>query len=160
MERAQRHLLPNRSVGELSAEGKATLTIGIATSAVSGFGSTHRVRRSISCISCRAGVQGRGPGGRSKRATVGRHGVIPADDARRRAKKLLAAIRAGDELDEGAGPTVAEVAVWYLREQVAVRCKPRTQEGYRQVIHCNVVPPRASVVSLFSSIGARAFFPH
>ncbi len=89
-------------------------------------------------------MQGRGPGGRSKRATVGRHGVITADDARRRAKKLLAAIRAGDELDEGAGPTVAEVAVWYLREQVAVRCKPRTQKGYRQVIHCNVVPPRAS----------------
>ena len=70
--------------------------------------------------------------------------MIPADDARRRAKKLLAAIRAGEELDEEARPMVAELVERYLREQVAVRCKPRTQEGYRQVIHRNVVPPRAS----------------
>ena len=53
---------------------------------------------------------------------------------------MLAAIKAGEEPDKGVGPTVAELAERYLREHAAVRCKPRTQKGYRQVIHRNVVP--------------------
>ena len=35
---------------------------------------------------------------------------------------------------------VAELAERYLREHVAVRCKPATAKGYRQVIGRNVVP--------------------
>ena len=41
-------------------------------------------------------VQTRGPAG-TKRITVGRHGVIGADEARRRAALVIARIRAGDD---------------------------------------------------------------
>ena len=88
-------------------------------------------------------VQGRGPGG-SKRITVGRHGMISADEARRQGAAHLTRIKAGEEPESGAdaegGPTVAELAERYLREHVAVRCKENTQKGYRQVIGRHVLP--------------------
>ena len=88
-------------------------------------------------------VQGRGPRG-SKRITVGRHGLIPADEARRRGAALLIRIKAGEEPgaepdDEGV-PTVAELAERYLREHVEVRCKPLTVKGYRQMIVRHILP--------------------
>ena len=88
-------------------------------------------------------VQGRGPEG-SKRVTIGRHGTISADEARRRGKALLARIKAGEEPGSGSGgeggPTVAELAERYLREHAEVRCKPLTVKGYRQVIGKHILP--------------------
>ena len=92
-------------------------------------------------------VQSRGPGG-SKRVAVGRHGVISAEEARRRGASMLIRIKADPDREPGpqprpgaeAGPTVAELAERYLREHAAVRCKPRTVRGYRQVIGRNVLP--------------------
>ena len=93
-------------------------------------------------------VQGRGPGG-SKRVTIGRHGTISADEARRQGDGLLARIRAGEEPGSGTGseggPTVADLAERYLREHVEVRCKPATVTGYRQVIGKHVLPPLGKV---------------
>ena len=93
-------------------------------------------------------VQGRGPGG-SKRVTIGRHGTISADEARRLGNGLLARIRAGEEPGSGTGseggPTVADLAERYLREHVEVRCKPATVTGYRQVIGKHVLPPLGKV---------------
>ena len=103
-----------------------------------GFG--VRVYRSGSRVYL---VQGRGPHG-AMRVTIGRHGVLPAGEARRRAAAVLARIRAGTEPRPGPGAdrttTVAELAERYLREYVAVRCKPATLRGYRQVIRRHVVP--------------------
>ena len=91
-------------------------------------------------------VQTRGPSG-PKRVTVGRHGVITADQARRRAALIIARIKAGEEptpepmeAERKVGPTVAEVATRYLDEHVAVRCKPKTAETYRSVIKKHIVP--------------------
>ena len=88
-------------------------------------------------------VQGRGPRG-SKRITIGRHGTIAADEARRRGAALLIRIKAGEEPGaepgEGKGPTVAELAERYLREHVEVRCKPLTVKGYRQIIVGHILP--------------------
>ena len=93
-------------------------------------------------------VQGRGPGG-SKRITVGRHGLISADEARRQGAALLTRIKAGEEPGAGpgseGGPTVADLAERYLREHVAVRCKPNTVKGYRQVIGRHVLPALGKV---------------
>ena len=91
-------------------------------------------------------VQARGPRG-SKRMTVGRHGTISADEARRLGTGLLARIRAGEEPGAGAGtgPTVADLAERYLREHVEVRCKPATVTGYRQVIGKHILPPLGKV---------------
>ena len=89
-------------------------------------------------------VQTRGPAG-TKRITVGRHGVIGADEARRRAALIIARIRAGEDLAEHpaqkpAGPTLAVLAERYLREHVAVRCKPSTAAQYRLAIERYIVP--------------------
>lgn len=90
-------------------------------------------------------VQTRGPGG-SRRVTLGRHGVLSADEARRRAAVIVARIQSGEEPvparagHADAGPTVADVAERYLREHVAVRCKANTARGYWRVIGRHLLP--------------------
>ena len=88
-------------------------------------------------------VQTRGPAG-TKRITVGRHGVIGAQEARRRAALIIARIRAGEapvpEAKKTETVTVATLADRYLREHVAVRCKPTTAAQYRLAIERYIVP--------------------
>ncbi len=89
-------------------------------------------------------VQTRGPKG-TRRTTVGRHGVIGAGEARRRASLVIARIRAGEDIADRpvpkpAGPTLAALARRYLREHVAVRCKPSTSAQYRLAIERHIVP--------------------
>ena len=89
-------------------------------------------------------VQARGPQG-TRRVTVGRHGVIEAQEARRRAGRIIARIKAGGEPVPAppcapAGPTVAALAARYLREHVAVRCKASTAAQYRLAIERYIVP--------------------
>ena len=135
MARLQRMSLSNRVVDRLSAEGKDVIywDRDLPGFGVRVYGSGARVYL----------VQGRGPGG-SKRIAVGRHGVISADEARRRGAMLLTRIKAGEEPEPRSGaeaePTVAELAERYLSEHVAVRCKPNTARGYRHVIDKHVLP--------------------
>ena len=89
-------------------------------------------------------AQARGPEG-PKRVAVGRHGVIHADQARKRAALVIARIKAGEEavpepIKPAGGPTVAELAKRYLAEYVSVRCKPRTVKTLRSVVGRNIVP--------------------
>ena len=89
-------------------------------------------------------AQARGPEG-PKRVAVGRHGVINADEARKRAAHIIARIKAGEEavpepMKPAGGPTVAELCARYLAEYVAVRCKPGTAALYRSVIDRHVLP--------------------
>ena len=91
-------------------------------------------------------VQARGPKG-PKRVTVGRHGVINADQARRRAALIIARIKAGEvpvakpmALTVASGPTVAELAARYMEEHVAVRCKPMTEKTFRSLLNKHVLP--------------------
>ena len=99
-------------------------------------------------------VQARGPSG-TKRVTVGRHGVIDASEARRRATLILARIRAGEdpvsEAPEPESVTVATLAARYLREHVAVRCKPTTAAQYRLAIERYIVPALGTLA--VSSLG-------
>ena len=101
-------------------------------------------------------VQTRGPAG-TKRITVGRHGVIGADEARRRAALIIARIRAGEDLErpaqKPAGPTLAALAERYLREHVAVRCKPSTAAQYKLAIERYIVPALGDMA--VSAIGRR-----
>lgn len=89
-------------------------------------------------------AQARGPEG-PKRVAVGRHGVINADEARKRAAYIIARIKAGEEaipkpMKPVGGPTVAELCARYLTEYVAVRCKPGTAALYRSVINRHILP--------------------
>ena len=99
-------------------------------------------------------VQTRGPAG-TRRISVGRHGVIGASEARRRAALIVARIRAGEEpvpeAQKAESITVAALAARYLREHVAVRCKPTTATQYRLAIERYIVP--ALGTSAVSSLG-------
>ena len=85
--------------------------------------------------------------GKSKRATVGRHGVLTADQARQRATLMIARIKAGKEASashpaagEQDGPTVAELAERYLKDHVEVRCKPKTVTLCRLLLTKHIIP--------------------
>ena len=106
-------------------------------------------------------VQSRGPDG-PRRIALGRHGVISADEARRRAAPIIARIKAGADAGPHAlapaepapaeptvagphapapvEPTIAALARRYLREHVAVRCKPATAAQYRAAIDNYILP--------------------
>ena len=137
MARMQRRSLSNRLVDRLSADDKAII---YWDRDLSGFG--VRVYPSGAKVYL---VQTRGPDG-SKRVTVGRHGVISAELARRRAAVIVARIKAGEDPEPrpkgGArsGVTVAELAERYLREHVALRCKPGTSKAYRYTIEKHLLP--------------------
>ena len=86
-------------------------------------------------------------GGRSRRLTLGRHGLIPVDQARTEAARIIADIKAGGEplpangaAPADAGPTVAEVAERYMREHVAARCKPTTVRQCRHTLDHHLLP--------------------
>ena len=94
-------------------------------------------------------AQARGPKHRNgpKRVTVGRHDILNADEARRRAALIIARIKAGEEpvpeplaAKLANGPTVGDLAARYLEEHVAVRCKPKTAKTTRSVVNRHIVP--------------------
>ena len=126
--------ITDRTVAALSAESDTV----VWDRALTGFG--VRVYPSGTRVYV---VQARGPEG-TKRITVGRHGVIGATEARRRAALIIARIRAGDEpvpeAQKTESVTVATLANRYLREHVAVRCKPTTATQYRLAIERYIVP--------------------
>ena len=100
-------------------------------------------------------VQTRAGGEAAKRVTVGRHGVVTAEEARRRAALIVARIKAGEEptaepLGAGpaAGPTVAELARRWLEEHVAVRCKPKTESTYRLMVGKHILPALGKMPAL------------
>ena len=89
-------------------------------------------------------AQARGPEG-PKRVTVGRQGVIHAEEARKRAALIISRIKAGEEavpepMKPSVGPSVAELAARYLTEYVSVRCKLRTVKLARSVVHRHIAP--------------------
>ncbi len=91
-------------------------------------------------------------GGKSRRVTIGRHGLVSAEQARRKAAAVIASIKAGQDTGRNgslpataAGPTLAKVAERYMREHVAVRCKPATANGYRYVLDKVLLPALGSV---------------
>ncbi len=81
--------------------------------------------------------------GRSRRVTVGRHGDIAPDRARKEAAKIIARLKAGlppVEAEPEAPPTVADLAGRYRREHVAMHCKPNTVKHYGLMLNKHIVP--------------------
>jgi integrase len=84
-------------------------------------------------------------GGRTRRIAIGQHGAVTVDDARKRAKELLGSVAAGQNPAEviaqhRGAPTVASVGERFLREYVAVRCKPSTASEYRRALELFIYP--------------------
>ena len=91
-------------------------------------------------------AQARGPEG-PKRVTVGRHGVLNADEARQRAALIVTRIKAGEDpvplplaARAKGGPTVADLATRYLEDHVDVRLEPRTRTKLRGVLRRHILP--------------------
>ena len=100
-------------------------------------------------------VQTRAGGKAAKRVTVGRHGVVTAEEARRRAALVIARIKAGEEpvpeppsRAHAEGPTVGEIARQWLDEHVAVRCKPNTVRMYTLIVDVHLLPAFGKVPAL------------
>ena len=135
MAKPEHGTLSNRAVGKLAVEKDTVFWDGELT----GFG--VRVYPTGSKVYI---AQARGPEG-PKRVAVGRHGVINADEARKRAAHIIARIKAGEEavpepMKPAGGPTVAQLCARYMEEYVAVRCKPGTAALYRSVIGRHLLP--------------------
>ena len=80
--------------------------------------------------------------GKSRRITLGRHGVISADQARRKAAETIARIKSGEDPGgkSASTVTVADVVARYLKEHVALHCKPGTAKLYRSVVERFILP--------------------
>ena len=79
-------------------------------------------------------------GGKSKRVTLGRHGVISADQARRKAALTIARIKGGEDVGPASSVTVAALVERYLKEHVAVHCKASSAKLYRRVVDKFILP--------------------
>jgi integrase len=86
-----------------------------------------------------------GRGAPTKRVTIGRHGALTPEQARREAARLSGAIAHGGDpaavrAAEKAAPTVTGLAERFLAEHVATKTKDRTKIEYRRLIESVIVP--------------------
>jgi integrase len=83
--------------------------------------------------------------GRLRRITIGTHGTITAEKARGRAHELLSEAKNGrdpaKELDQARkAPTMKGLGERFLKEHVALRCKPTTQAEYKRSVELFINP--------------------
>jgi integrase len=84
-------------------------------------------------------------GKRYRRMSLGLHGVLTTEKARRMAFSMLAAVKegkdpAGDRRQARTEVTVAELAERFDREHIAVRLKPGTAREYRRNLRRFILP--------------------
>ncbi len=84
-------------------------------------------------------------GGRTRRVKIGRHGILTAEQARKRAKELLGAVAHGQNPaqeihDHRRSVTVATMCERFYRDHVLEHCKPNTQREYRRSIDLFINP--------------------
>ena len=86
-------------------------------------------------------VQSRGPGG-PKRVTLGRHGDISTDEARKQAASVIDRIKRGEDpvpAPPEAELTVAGLAERFMRVYAGAHCKPSTVAKYRSILDNHVL---------------------
>ncbi|MEX0320496.1 MAG: tyrosine-type recombinase/integrase [Ruegeria sp.] len=88
-------------------------------------------------------------GGRTRRVSVGRHGKITVDEARKLAKEIMGQVARGDNPAEEIAqhrraPTVAALCERFFDSHVKERCKASTQGEYRRAIDLFIVPAMGS----------------
>ena len=132
----QEHTISKRTVDALSAQGKDAV---IWDRELPGFG--VRVYPSGRKVYI---VQSRGPRG-SRRVTLGRHGNLTAEQARKQAAAALDRIKRGmvplpEPPEQEVRLTVADLADRFMRAHVAVNCKSSTAVRYRTVLGKAVLP--------------------
>ncbi len=126
--------LTKRIVDRLTVNGKDAV---FWDSDLPGFGvRVYPTGRKVYVVQTRAN-------GKSRRFTVGRHGDIAPDQARKNAAKIIARLKTGLPAVEQAPepePTVADLAGRYLREHIDMHCKPLTARYCRLILRKHIVP--------------------
>lgn len=128
--------LTKRSVEGLSIEAKDYL---VWDRDVRGFGvRVYPSGKKTYLVQYRAGR-------RTRRVTIGQHGVLTIDEARREAKQLLASVARGDDPSaqrqaKRHAPTVAGLCDRFLEEYVEQHCKPTTARDYHSIIRRFIRP--------------------
>lgn len=84
-------------------------------------------------------------GGRTRRVSLGRHGKITVDEARRLAKDVMGQVAMGDNpaeeiAQQRRAPTVASLCDRFFKEHALERCKPTTQKEYRRALDIFIKP--------------------
>ena len=83
--------------------------------------------------------------GQQRFITLGQHGPVTADQARAKAYNILSEAKNGRdparELDQmRKSPTMKDLGERFLKEHVAVRCKPSTQGEYKRSVELFINP--------------------
>lgn len=84
-------------------------------------------------------------GGRTRRASLGRHGTITAEIARAKAKELMGDVSKGENPVEAISqhrraPNVAALCERFFEVHAKERCKPTTQGEYRRMLDLFIIP--------------------
>ncbi|SLN64549.1 Putative prophage CPS-53 integrase [Roseovarius albus] len=84
-------------------------------------------------------------GGRTRRVSIGRHGKITVDEARKLAKEVMGQVAKGENPAEDISqhrkaPTVAALCERFFLDHVKQRCKASTQGEYRRAINLFINP--------------------
>ncbi|RYG90585.1 DUF4102 domain-containing protein [Loktanella sp. IMCC34160] len=84
-------------------------------------------------------------GRRTRRYTIGSHGVLTADQARAEAKRLLGDVLRGEDpsatrQERRQAPTVTALCERFLRDYAAIHCKPSTNRSYEMLIRLHIRP--------------------
>ena len=136
MAQAQHRTLSKRVVDGLSVNGKDAV---FWDRDLAGFGvRVYPSGKKVFVVQTRAF-------GRSKRVTLGTHGDITTEIARKDATAVIARIKKGQspvpvEPELAPDPTIADLAERYQREYVEMHCKPATVSHYRLMLRKHIVP--------------------
>lgn len=84
-------------------------------------------------------------GGRTRRVSLGRHGKITAEEARKLAREVMGLVAKGDNPAEEisqhrCAPTMAALCERFFEQHVMQRCKLSTQSEYRRAIDLFIKP--------------------
>ena len=134
MPRRSEFKLTKRTVDALEVEEKDAL---FWDRDLAGFGvRVHATGRKVYV------VQSRGPGG-PKRVTLGRHGEMSTEEARKQAALVIDRIKRGEDpmpAPPEAELTVAGLAERFMRVHVEAHLKPGSVVAYRSVLEKHVLP--------------------
>lgn len=131
--------LTKQNVESIEAEGREVV---LWDSDLPGFGIRVKPSGLKSYI-----IQYRDGEGRSRRATLGRHGPLAASEARRIAAERLGAVRGGKEpprvprkLKPGGKDTIAGLAGRYMRDHALPRKTPRSAKEDQRLLDNRILP--------------------
>ena len=88
--------------------------------------------------------------GKTTRVQIGKHGTLPFEEAKKRARKIITDIDDGknpntNKENERRSPTIKQLAERFLDDYVPSHCKARTQVEYKHALNRYILPAMGAV---------------